>query len=391
MGFSRLVLVAIAAACALATPAAAQRVELAGRVTASETVLAQRRVGEARYMAVSDLFYRDTDAYLEVLDLDTQHVIQVKAPRALFEASFGTRGEYGIAVPRGDIVLFRSDVVGLALEETCGGPEAPRRVWYAELSVPDGKLVRSVDLGTLGPGEYLQIVGVDVALDQAWFSVLRPDPDTPDGHEVVLRRLDLDSLAVSDEQRLPLAPRGSKTGYERDLRVHAAPDFARFAVVEYYEHGMKMAPGKVYVVDPSQGTTFSVPAPATTYGVAFSRDGSHLYLGSAQRGTISRVDLAAQKIDKVVSGPRYMHHLVVSPKGTELFALSSSKKYVVYDLPGLTRRTEARHVPGVAAAMSQLFGNGMPSLDGAYFVVPDATPRVARRRERGYVIARFVD
>ena len=33
----------------------AQRVELAGKVTASRTVLAQRRVGEARYIAISDL------------------------------------------------------------------------------------------------------------------------------------------------------------------------------------------------------------------------------------------------------------------------------------------------------------------------------------------------
>src|SRR5262249_13637523 len=75
---------------ALAAPAAAaQHVELAGRVTASRTVLSQRRVGEARYIAISDLFYRDRAAVVEVLDLATRSVIQVAAKRALFERRFG--------------------------------------------------------------------------------------------------------------------------------------------------------------------------------------------------------------------------------------------------------------------------------------------------------------
>ena len=58
--------------------------------------------------------------------------------------------------------------------------------------------------------------------------------------------------------------------------------------------------------------------------VAFSADGRYAYLGSAQRGTISRIDIAAARIDKQVAGPRFLHHLVISPSGTKLFALASS-------------------------------------------------------------------
>jgi len=69
MRSTHLALAIVLGALALSSSASAQRVELAGRVTASRTVLSQRRVGETRYIAFSDLFYRDHSAYLEVLDL----------------------------------------------------------------------------------------------------------------------------------------------------------------------------------------------------------------------------------------------------------------------------------------------------------------------------------
>jgi DNA-binding beta-propeller fold protein YncE len=175
------------------------------------------------------------------------------------------------------------------------------------------------------------------------------------------------------------------------VRVHAAADFSRFAIVEYVEDGVGMAPGQVYVVDPAAGASFSVPAPPAAYGVAFSPDGKYIYLGSAQRGTISRIDIAAGRIDKQVTGPRFLHHLVISPTGARLFALASSSSYAVYDLPDLRARSDAAHPPGVAPAMVELHGHGVASLDGAFFVAPDAEDPRRPPVDRSYVIARLID
>ena len=372
---------------AVASPAAAaQRVELAGKVTASRTVLAQRRVGEARYIAISDLFYRGRAAVVEVLDLATSSVIQVAAKRAVFERRFGVSRGGSIVAPLGDVVVYRDGVVGLAL---ASAPViSPRRYWYAELDARTGKLLRVADLAALRDGEQLEVIGADPDAGAAWFAVTRIGSR---GRALVLRRLDLGSLEQQDEQRIELAAR-AEGGHEHAVRVHAAADFSRFAIVEYAEDGVGMAPAHVYVVDPVAGTSFAVAAPPAAYGVAFSADGRYIYVGSAQRGTISRIDVAAGRIDKQVAGPRFLHHLVISPSGKKLFALASSSSYAVYDLPDLQARSDATHPAGVAAAMAELHGNGIASLDGAYFVAPEAEdPRKPHTDDRGYVIARLIE
>ena len=370
-------------ALALPRPATAQRVELAGRVTASRTVLAQRRVGEPRYVAISDLFYRDRNAHVEVLDLATQTVIQVTARRAALEKRFGA-GRGATAAPQGEVVVFRGDTVGLALAEPGTGA---RRFWYAELDASSGKIVRSAALAMIEPGEQLSVVGADPTGAAAWFAITeRADQ----GRNLVLRRLDLGSFAIRDPVHIPLPLRAA--GGDREHGVHgvASADFSRFAVVEYVEDGVKMAPGHIYIADPG-GASFAVPAPAAAYGIAFSGDGRYIYVGSAQRGTISRIDVAGRRIDKQVAAPRYLHHLVISPRGTRLFAFASSSSYAVYDLPDLRARSDAAHPAGLAPAMLQLYGNGIASLDGGFLVVPDAEDRGRPARDRSYLIARLGD
>ena len=360
-------------------------VELAGKVTGSRTVLGQRRVGEARYVAISDLFYRDKAAIAEVLDLSTQNVIQIKARRATLERKFGSRINGVVLPPQAEVVLYRNGVVGLAVEEL--GDNGARRLWYAELD-DRGKIMRSADLATLDATSQLAIIGADPTGAEAWFSITETA-----GHKksVVLRRLDLASLEIHDEQRIALIPRGKGSDRDHAVTVHAAADFSQFAIVEYVEADVGMSPGHVYVVDPASGASFSVVAPPTAYGVAFSADNRYIYLGSAQLGTISRIDVVARKIDKQVAGPRYLHHLVISPGGGKLFAFGSSSSYAMYDLPDLRSRSDASHPAGVAPAMAELHGNGIASLDGAFFIAPDAEPRRAAGLDRSYVIARLVD
>lgn len=370
---------------AVAPSAAAQHVELAGRVTASRTVLSQRRVGEPRYIAISDLFYSGRSAFVEVLDLASRSVIQVATRRAVLER-YGTRRGGRGATPQGEVAMYRNGVVGIALAEAAVA--ASRRYWYAELDSRTGKLLRSAGLATLRDGEQLETIGADPAGAAVWFAITRR---AASGRSLVLRRLDLASLEAQDAQRIALASRADH-GRDHAVRVHAAADFSRFAIVEYVEDGAGMAPGHVYIADPAAGTAFAVPAPPAAYGVAFSADGRYIYLGSAQRGTISRIDVAAGKIDKQVAGPRFLHHLVIAPGGTRLFALASSSSYAVYDLPDLRARSDVQHPAGVAAAMAELHGNGIASLDGAFFVAPDAEdPRRPPVDERSYVIARLVD
>jgi len=383
---TRLALTVFWGALALSSPAVAQRVELAGRVTASRTVLAQRRVGEARYVAISDLFYQDRNAILEVLDLATLSVVQVTAKRATLERRFGHAHDGVVSVPQGDVVLYRDGIIGVALSEASAG--ATRHYWYAELDAQTGKLVRSTELATLRTGDQLQVVGADAAGTAAWFAITEARPR---GRTVMLRRLDLGSLERRDEQRIALGPRATH-GRDHAVTVHASADFGRFAVIEYVEDGVKMAPGQVYIADPAAGTTFSVPAPPTSYGVAFSPDARYVYLGSAQRATISRIDVAAGRIDKQVAGPRNLHHLVISASGTKLFAFATSSSYAVYDLPDLKARTDATHPAGIAPAMIELHGEGIASLDGTFFVVPDVEDRrKPNPRERTYVVARIVE
>jgi hypothetical protein len=364
---------------------AAQRVELAGRVTASRTVLEQRRVGEARYIALSDLFYRDRNAYLEVLDLATQSVIQVRAKRSMFERRFGVPVGATVSVPLGEVVLYRDGVVGIALTDAVG---TVHRCWYVELDAASGKLLRTVGLATLRDGEQLQVVGADAAGATAWFAITARSAHS---RTLVLRRLDLGALEAHDEGRVTLAPRAGQREREHSVRVHASADFSRFAVVEYAEDGVGMAPGQVYVVEPGADTSFAVPAPPAAYGVAFSSDRRYIYVGSAQRGTISRIDVAARRIDKQVPGPRFLHHLVISATGSKLFAFASSSTYAVYDLPDLRARSDGTHPAGVAPAMVELHGHGIASLDGAFFVAPDAEDPRKPPAERAYIIARLVD
>lgn len=364
-------------------PAAAEHVELVGRVSASRTVLGQRRVGEARYIAISDLFYKERAAVLEILDLETRQVHQITARRAALEKRFGASTGGVTLPPQAEIVRYDGKTVGLAVSEPALGKT--HRVWYAELDARTGKLGRSVELARLGDGDLLQVIGADAAGDAAWFALTDA---TTRGRTVAMRRLDLAALDVSDPARVTLAARSANARGDHAVRVHASADFTRFAVVEYVEDGVRMAPGHVVVVDASSGAAFSVPAPPTVYGVAFA--GGYLYLGSAQRGTISRVDLAARKIDKQVAAPRYLHHLVISPGG-KLFAFATSNTYATYDLPDLKARTDATHPAGVAAAMAQLSGNGVASLDGGWFVAPDAENPRRPPPDRSYVIARIVD
>lgn len=383
--------------------ALAQRVEYVTKVKASPTAGSKMRAIDSRHIVMSELLYHK-DAHVDVLVVDTQKVIEVKTTRAMLAQRFGMPDPtFGVSVPEGELVLLDDKRAGLHLADSITAPT--RRHWYAEIDPKTGGFVRSANLGTLDDKQTLYWLGTDAAQNAGWFyaerygDVRQSDFGRTAGPtSIVVRRLDLKTLAISDAATVTLAARPMKNGYEDRLFAHAAPDFSRFAFVEYDEDAFKTKPpAKVYFVDPNSGKSFSVRALDTTYGVAFSRDGAYAFLASGQARKVVRVDLAKQKIDKTVVGPYVAHHAIVSPAGSRLFVLASSSRFTVYDLPSLGNRSEVEHPTGATSdAFGQLFGGGAASLDGRYFVLQEAigpgpSVTVGLGPPKEFVIVRLVD
>jgi DNA-binding beta-propeller fold protein YncE len=356
-----LVLVAVA----VAAPAAAQKIEHAGTVSSPNIPgLSKRRVGDPRYVALSSLNYDGPQgADVAVLDLVTLKVVQVGTTRDQLGKRFGTyNAQLGLTIPpMGELAYYTPERAGLSLYEYV--PGGPNPHWYAELDPRSGAIRRSASLGAVPNGEYLEFAGADERRGQAWWVLLRKQ-------EVVLRRLDLRTLAVAEVMTVPMVVRTSSSGYEDHRFIHASPDFSRFVVVDYYEDGLEMDKGNVTVIDPLARSFFTVNAPSTAYGVAFAPGGKHLYLGSCQHGTIFRLDVAKQKIDARIAGPVFLHFLAVSADGKSVYALHTGKKYSVFD-DDLTSRRDRNHAKEVAPAATEMFGGGHVSPDG-FFVVQQA-------------------
>ena len=370
---------ALAIVGALGAPVLAQRVEHVARVTASPDANGGMHAIGPRYISLSELRY-DHDAQVDVLDLESRSVVTMSIRRALLEKDFGTRDALGPRGPEGELVTFDAGRAGLHLADDM--LLTRRRHWYAELDRKTDAVVRSTSLGTLDDRHELYFIGTDVARGAVWFYVERygagrtKDYGRRAGPEsVVFRRLDLATLALTDAATVKLPARRMKNGYEDRVSVHTAPDFSRFALVEYDEDAFHTRPAaSVYFVDPRTGTSFAVPALDTTYGVAFSPDGAYAFLASAQVKKLARVDLVKHRVDKTVASPYLAHHAIVSPDGGQLFVIASSERFTVYDLPSLAHRRDIEHDAATREAARYLFDSGLPSLDGKYFVIEESMP-----------------
>ena len=377
------------------TPTYAARIEAVNTVTEGPGGMPLlRAVGDPRYLGLTTLHDDGARTSFEVLDLTAPAVVHLTTRSVALKLATGTSNL------EGEVVSYAPERAGLHL--TDGQLERAPHHWYVELDPRTGRLGRTISLGSFDDTTELAVIGTDATHDVLWFYLttygehLRSDYAHAHGPEhLKLERLDLSTLVVTEVMTIDLPARELKSGYEDRLMVHAAADFSHFAVAEYDERAFKTQPaGRVYLIDPAKQTSFSVPALDTTYGAAFSGNGKYAYLGSSQLGTIARVDLAKQKIDRTVNGPLLTHDLVISPDGSKLFVIGSSPSYTTFDLPGLGNRTSRRHTAAIAPGAAQLFGGGAPSIDGKYYVLPGARTLKAgafRETPPKLVIARFVD
>jgi hypothetical protein len=368
---------------------AAQKIELAGRVRANSLGPQRAPLGDPNIVALSRLNYDvHGDVVIEILDIAGAKVWTLNLKRATVLKSFGRMDPtLGWKVmPDGELVSLRGSVAGLLLRDSGTGAN---RHWYVEADAVTGALGKSALLGTLAADDNMTFLGTDGAKGAAWFAVRRKSSTAI---AVDFQRIDLATLAVTTPHKLTMVPKAVKTGYEDHLMFHAAGDFSRFAVVEYDEAGLGTAPpAMVHFVDASG--SFTVPAMSTTYGVAFSPDGAHAYLGSSQLGTVQRVDLAARRVDATTTGPRLLGHLMLTPKG-QLIAMATATRYAVYD-PGLKTRTDRAHVADLAPAFGELFGAAATTSDGRHIVLVEANPLAStlpfQPPGRDYLIAKIVE
>jgi len=360
------------ASLALGTPAHAG-IELVTKVGYPDELatVRLRDVGDPRYVAITAMSRADNELAADVLDLATGTTHRIAVSRRTVERALGATNL------EGELVSYTPAKVGLHI--TDGILERARHHWYVELDVKTGKVARSVSLGTFGDDAELVFVATDGARDTAWFTLatyaegLHNFSHVHGPTALVLRKLDLGTLQATDAMTITLPGRPMSSGYEDQLSVHHAPDYSWFAITEYDEKAFRSKPAaQVYFLDPDHGASFAVPALDTTYGIAFARDNAYAYLGSSQLGTIARVDLAAHKIDKTVTGPTLTHDFAISPNGSKLFVIGSSRQYGELALPALGGRTARKHDPAVAPGAEQLSGGGHVSSDGRYYVLREA-------------------
>jgi hypothetical protein len=407
----------LVAAAVLSTAAAgtaeAQRIELAGKVTAKGGPMPHAPLGDANLVALSKFTYEMAEVHIEVLDVAAAKISTIAIKRDALSRLYGRLDPTHVcceSVPLGELVSLRKSrtglVAGLFLQHT----SAPAG-WYVEYDTGTRAFGRSVAIGphpAPGPrtggwspgmkaspatdlGQYIEFVGTDGPGAAAWFVVHRPNalPSVT----VDLVRVDLATVAATTPIKLAIPPKTARTGYEDRLTFHPAPDFSRFAIVEYDEVGLGTKPAAQVHFVGAKGS-FTVPAMSTTYGVAFSRDGAYAYLASSELGTIERVDLAAKKIDATATGSiKLLHNLVLSPKG-QLFSLATSDRYAIYDA-SLATRLDRTHEPDLAPAARELFDGATVTSDGRFVILEQARPApiagAIHPARTEFLIARIVD
>lgn len=176
------------------------------------------------------------------------------------------------------------------------------------------------------------LVGPDPAANRLYFADatydVPPEPregPSPGPSRIRFFRVTLPDLEQDWELELEL-PRRSRRLPAETYRAFS-PDGRWFALAEYYDRAAKrespaVPPPQVYVLDLARRTVARYPIPSTPYGLAFSRDGRYLAVGSHEEAVIVRIDLEAGRIDRKVKAQTHIQGFATTASGESLLVMS---------------------------------------------------------------------
>jgi hypothetical protein len=356
----------------------AQRLDTFVELSTDASVIAPRAIG-ASYMAMSELGCPAGEpCSVDVLDVRTSSVVSIDVPREPMQRRFAPNDTIP---PAGTLVSYDGNHAGFLFEDRLGADHVQA---FAELDVHRAKLGRSIRIAQ-GNAE-TRVIGTHDGV--VWFGVAIYDgPRRPDLHyahdnqarQFVIRTLDLATLRVRDVAAVDLPHRPEHSSLDEEMTVQHSADYSHVAVFEYWESVAPLSPpGRGFVIDTDSGTAFSVEVPPVVYASAFSPDGRFLYCSSDETGALVRIDLAAQRIERTVRGPKHTGNAAITADGKSLLLFSSpAKTYVAFDLDSLTAQ-ELKLPAGLAPAF-ELIGAAALSDDGAHLLVQDP-PTVSKQR-----------
>jgi hypothetical protein len=330
-------------------------------------------------MAASDLQVDDAGPYFDLLDLADGHVARVPLRQADALRLGADDPQLGRVLPTANLVSYSpgTSLAGVVFSTSIMGPG---RAVYGEVNTKSGAIGRTAELATIrAPYDYVDTVGVERAGRTLVYTTVRfpagGTAETRGAEEVAVSRLTVASLKTEVVARVRLPGRRREDSLTGDVKFPAAgldPAGHWLAFAEYWEEGMKLTPpARLYVVDLTTGASFSLPAPSTTYGFAYSPDGKYLYVGSAESGVVSRIDLAKKAVDLRKRGPQRIMDFVVGPGGKKLVVVAQQRTYTTFDLPDLSHRTDAAFPGRVGETAYTYGGGGLGAPDGHAFFLPE--------------------
>lgn len=181
--------------------------------------------------------------------------------------------------------------------------------------------------------------------------------------DLLLRRIDPASAKVSTVWKLRTAPRRNDRMYAGSHIVWSR-DRKRVAIPEYLEDPDGEA--AVHVVDVMTGKHRELPAPATTYGLAFSDVGNKLAIGSNRLGVVRLVDLESGAVEHEAKGFKHIHKLVYGRGSTFLYVGQKAGDVVQLRGATLARQSTSKAWTAKKLVGGTLYGQLPPASDPRY-------------------------
>jgi hypothetical protein len=329
----------LALVCLLAAqPAGAVELRRLGEVEVEAGGSLNEWLDTRRYVHLVNEFERDGAGRLTAMSFVVADVIEQKVVRLPFRLDEFARAHPGVfpqsPVPtlvyfRGDVALLRFDRIDI---RRLDGPRETPLFCFWNPKGPSDCALRELVPGVLEPEVLFYPLGPDPTEKHLYFAVVTRDtrPQVDQGPvSMRLFRISLADERMSSNWSMKLDfPKRDK-----QLTVNKVAfsfDGTKLAIAEYHDRAgarkhTPSPPPQVYVIDLATKRVATYPIGLSPYGLSFSRDGQALVVGSHETGELTRIDLAAGKVDRTVQGMDSVHAIFAPAEGDTLLVFSSHK------------------------------------------------------------------